>query len=113
MPTPLDRMLNSKNLLLGFAGIVTAVAAWGIWGGDIFPAEGDPRGNPDDWTIEELRRWLRTVERASAGRRCIAGGPAGAGQSKYASAIIKFVTDSSKRRSVLRRMTIWRTVFGP
>ncbi|KAL1965936.1 hypothetical protein VTN77DRAFT_5069 [Rasamsonia byssochlamydoides] len=60
MPTPLDRALHSKNLLLGFAGIVTAVAVWGIWGGDIFPAEGDPQGNPEDWTAEELRRWLRT-----------------------------------------------------
>ncbi|KAL2215552.1 hypothetical protein M432DRAFT_642584 [Thermoascus aurantiacus ATCC 26904] len=59
MPTPLDRALNSKSLLLGFAGIVTAAAAWGIWGGDMFPAEPDPTGNPENWTTEELKRWLR------------------------------------------------------
>ena len=29
---------------LGFAGIVTAVAAWTIWGSDLFPAEKDPVG---------------------------------------------------------------------
>ncbi|PYH36391.1 uncharacterized protein BO87DRAFT_374737 [Aspergillus neoniger CBS 115656] len=44
MPTPLDRALNSKNLFLGFAGMVTAAAAWAIWGGDMFPAEADPTG---------------------------------------------------------------------
>ncbi|PGH30551.1 STE24 endopeptidase [[Emmonsia] crescens] len=58
MPTPLDKALNSKNLFLGFAGLVTAAAVWSIWGGDMFPAESDPTGNPDNWTIEELRRWL-------------------------------------------------------
>ncbi|KAG5288560.1 hypothetical protein I7I50_01866 [Histoplasma capsulatum G186AR] len=58
MPTPLDKALNSKNLFLGFAGIVTAAAVWSIWGGDMFPAEPDPAGNPEDWTTEELRRWL-------------------------------------------------------
>ncbi|EPS30685.1 hypothetical protein PDE_05637 [Penicillium oxalicum 114-2] len=60
MPTPLDRALKSQNLFLGFAGMVTAVAAWSIWGSDVFPAEEDPTGNPDDWTEDELRRWLRT-----------------------------------------------------
>ncbi|KAL2007008.1 hypothetical protein VTN00DRAFT_8446 [Thermoascus crustaceus] len=59
MPTPLDRALNSKNLLLGFAGIVTVATAWGILGGDMFPAEPDPTGNPENWTDEELKRWLR------------------------------------------------------
>ncbi len=29
---------------LGFAGLVTAVAAWSIWGGDMFPAGNDPVG---------------------------------------------------------------------
>ncbi|KLJ07006.1 STE24 endopeptidase [Blastomyces silverae] len=58
MPTPLDKALNSKNLFLGFAGLVTAAAAWTIWGGDMFPAEPDPTGNPENWSIEELRRWL-------------------------------------------------------
>ncbi|PGH15663.1 hypothetical protein AJ79_02257 [Helicocarpus griseus UAMH5409] len=60
MPTPLDKALNSKNLVLGFAGIVSAAAAWSIWGGDMFPAEPDPTGNPETWTIEELRRWLNS-----------------------------------------------------
>ncbi|KAJ5156732.1 hypothetical protein N7492_009535 [Penicillium capsulatum] len=45
MPTPLDRTLHSKNLFLGFAGMITAVAAWSIWGGDVFPAQQDPTGN--------------------------------------------------------------------
>ncbi|PGH05409.1 STE24 endopeptidase [Blastomyces parvus] len=58
MPTPLDKALNSKNLFLGFAGLVTAAAVWTIWGGDMFPAEPDPTGNPENWSIEELRRWL-------------------------------------------------------
>ncbi|KAL4869446.1 hypothetical protein BDV12DRAFT_81837 [Aspergillus spectabilis] len=59
MPTPLDRALNSKNLFLGFAGMVTAAAAWCIWGNDIFPAESDPEGDPANWTLDEMRRWLR------------------------------------------------------
>ncbi|KAF7509677.1 hypothetical protein GJ744_007548 [Endocarpon pusillum] len=58
MPTPLDRAMQSRNLFLGFAGIVTAVSMWGIWGGDMFPAEKDPKGDPDTWTESELRRWL-------------------------------------------------------
>ncbi|KAE8452421.1 hypothetical protein EG329_000323 [Mollisiaceae sp. DMI_Dod_QoI] len=58
MPTPLDRALNSKNTFLAFTGIVTAVAAWSIWGQDMFPKEGDPTGDPETWTREELRRWL-------------------------------------------------------
>ena len=28
----------------GFAGIVTAVAAWSIWGSEMFPAEQEPTG---------------------------------------------------------------------
>ncbi|KAJ5389538.1 uncharacterized protein N7496_000606 [Penicillium cataractarum] len=59
MPTPLDRALKSQNLFLGFAGMVTAVAAWSIWGSDVFPAEADPKGNPESWTEDEMRRWLR------------------------------------------------------
>lgn len=34
----------SPKTTLGFAGIVTAVAAWSIWGGDMFPGEKDPTG---------------------------------------------------------------------
>ncbi|KAL5341318.1 hypothetical protein BJX70DRAFT_65854 [Aspergillus crustosus] len=58
MPTPLDRALNSKNLFLGFAGMVTAAAAYSIWGNEIFPAESDPK-DPSNWTLDEMRRWLR------------------------------------------------------
>ncbi|KAA8574969.1 hypothetical protein MFRU_002g03880 [Monilinia fructicola] len=58
MPTPLDRALSSKNAVLAFAGIVTAAAAWSIWGTDLFPKEGDPTGDPATWSREELRRWL-------------------------------------------------------
>ncbi|KAI9814911.1 MAG: hypothetical protein M1832_005639 [Thelocarpon impressellum] len=59
MPTPLDRALNSRTTFFAFTGLVTAVAAWTIWGpGDIFPAEADPTGDPAMWTEGELRRWL-------------------------------------------------------
>jgi len=47
--------------ILAFAGLVTATAAWAIWGGDLFPADPDPRGEPETWTLEELRRWLAAV----------------------------------------------------
>ena len=29
---------------VAFAGLVTAVSAWSIWGGEMFPAEKDPVG---------------------------------------------------------------------
>ncbi|RFU34614.1 hypothetical protein B7463_g1697, partial [Scytalidium lignicola] len=59
MPTALDKALNSKNTFLAFAGIVTAAAAWSIWGqGEIFPRENDPSGDPEIWTRDEMRRWL-------------------------------------------------------
>ncbi|KAB8304324.1 hypothetical protein EYC80_003734 [Monilinia laxa] len=58
MPTPLDRALSSKNAVLAFTGIVTAAAAWSIWGTDLFPREEDPTGDPATWSREELRRWL-------------------------------------------------------
>ncbi|KAK3060132.1 hypothetical protein LTS18_009236, partial [Coniosporium uncinatum] len=57
--TPIDRALNSRSAFLGFAGIITAVAAWGIWGpSSIFPAEPDPQGDPETWSENDLRRWL-------------------------------------------------------
>ncbi|KAJ5543211.1 hypothetical protein N7535_005640 [Penicillium sp. DV-2018c] len=59
MPTPLDKALNSKNLFLGFAGMVTAVAAYSILGNDVLPAQADPTGDPENWTVDELKRWLR------------------------------------------------------
>jgi hypothetical protein len=40
---------------------VTAAAAWTIFGGDIFPAQDDPKGDPETWTREEMRRWLKAV----------------------------------------------------
>ncbi|KAK2062911.1 hypothetical protein LY76DRAFT_588996 [Colletotrichum caudatum] len=44
-----------------FGGLVTAAAVWAIYGGDMFPAAPDPTGNPENWTREELRRWLAAV----------------------------------------------------
>jgi len=29
-----------------------------MWGGDVFPADKDPTGDPKTWTVTELRRWL-------------------------------------------------------
>ncbi|KAL2197424.1 hypothetical protein P885DRAFT_34932, partial [Corynascus similis CBS 632.67] len=46
------------NSLEAFGGLVTGVAVWAIWGGDMFPQEQDPKGDPETWTREELRRWL-------------------------------------------------------
>ncbi|KAF7121673.1 hypothetical protein CNMCM5793_009145 [Aspergillus hiratsukae] len=39
--------------------MVTTAAAWAIWGSDMFPSEPDPTGDPEHWTAEEMRRWLR------------------------------------------------------
>ncbi|KAK6388533.1 hypothetical protein LTR65_007870 [Meristemomyces frigidus] len=58
MPTPIDRAMNSRNMFLGFAGIVTAVAAWSIWGGDMFPQQEDPKGEPETWSEDDMKRWL-------------------------------------------------------
>ncbi|KAK4137473.1 hypothetical protein BT67DRAFT_371847 [Trichocladium antarcticum] len=58
MPTLLDRAMKSKVSCRSFTGLVTGVAVWAIWGGDMFPTEADPGGNPEAWTKEELRRWL-------------------------------------------------------
>jgi len=62
MPTPLDRALQSKAAFVGFAGIITATAAWAIWGSDVFPAQPDPTGDPEGWSHEELCRWLNRRE---------------------------------------------------
>ncbi|KAL1894723.1 hypothetical protein Sste5346_005698 [Sporothrix stenoceras] len=59
--TPLDKAMRSKNAFLAFSGLVTGVAIWAIWGGDMFPATEDPTGAPETWTREELRRWLAAV----------------------------------------------------
>lgn len=49
-----------------FGGLVTAVAVWSIYGGDMFPAAADPTGNPEEWTREEMRRWLAAVGLSAA-----------------------------------------------
>ena len=36
--------IANPDMATGFAGIVTAVAAYSIWGGEMFPAEKDPTG---------------------------------------------------------------------
>jgi len=49
-------------MFLGFAGLVTAATAWMVFGqGEIFPQPEDPKGDPQKWTEEEMRRWLRHV----------------------------------------------------
>ncbi|KAK8017470.1 hypothetical protein PG993_013796 [Apiospora rasikravindrae] len=53
--TPIDNAMRSK---VTFGALVAAASAYVIWGTDVFPAEPDPKGNPEDWTREELRRWL-------------------------------------------------------
>ncbi|KAK5729784.1 hypothetical protein LTR17_011650 [Elasticomyces elasticus] len=63
MPTPIDKAMNSKNLFLGFAGLITAVSVWSIWGGDMFPQAADPKGEPETWSEDEMKRWLNSVRR--------------------------------------------------
>ncbi|KAM3542172.1 hypothetical protein ARSEF1564_004916 [Beauveria bassiana] len=57
MPTLLDNTLKSKNMVLAFGGVVAAATAW-MLAGDLFPADPDPKGDPETWTREEMRRWL-------------------------------------------------------
>jgi len=61
MPTAMDKAMQSRNMFLGFAGLVGLAGLWNLWNGDMFPAEGDPKGDPETWTETELRRWLRAV----------------------------------------------------
>ncbi|KAI1405990.1 hypothetical protein F4819DRAFT_442419 [Hypoxylon fuscum] len=61
MPTPLDNAMRSKSAVLAFSGLVTAALAWSMWGGNIFPTDADPKGDPETWTREELRRFLAAV----------------------------------------------------
>ncbi|RYP52486.1 hypothetical protein DL768_002313 [Monosporascus sp. mg162] len=58
MPTPIDNAMRSKNAVLAFSALVTGAVVWTLWGGEIFPSEPDPTGDPENWTREELRRWL-------------------------------------------------------
>ncbi|KAF2650842.1 hypothetical protein K491DRAFT_770844 [Lophiostoma macrostomum CBS 122681] len=57
MPTPLDRAVNQRAPFFAFVAMVAGVAAWNIWGNDIFPSQ-DPTGEPETWTHEECTRWL-------------------------------------------------------
>ncbi|KAI5811495.1 hypothetical protein DFH27DRAFT_31452 [Peziza echinospora] len=58
-PTPLDRVLHSKNAFLAFTGLIVAVSAWTILKPDpIFAGPGDPTGRPEEWTLGEMRKWL-------------------------------------------------------
>lgn len=61
MPTPLDRALQSRNLFFGFAGLVALASMASMFGGEMFPAEKDPTGEPETWTDDEIRRWLKSV----------------------------------------------------
>ncbi|KAH0140385.1 hypothetical protein KCU67_g14868, partial [Aureobasidium melanogenum] len=54
MPTQLDRALNSKVRYLSSAHIMSRRRI----GSDIFPQQPDPTGEPENWTEEEMRRWL-------------------------------------------------------
>ena len=53
------------DILAAFGGVIAAAAAWTIWGGDMFPKEADPKGDPETWTREEMRRWLAAVRFSS------------------------------------------------
>ncbi|TGO27641.1 hypothetical protein BPAE_0039g00510 [Botrytis paeoniae] len=86
MPTTLDRALSSKNAVLAFTGIVTAAAAWSIWGTDMFPKEEDPTGDPATWSKEELRRWLAAVKRSSSTTQGYQRAVVGESKGKLASA---------------------------
>ncbi|KAJ4314921.1 hypothetical protein N0V94_006225 [Neodidymelliopsis sp. IMI 364377] len=69
MPTPLDRATGQRvgdfwswNLIyvgpfFAFAALVTGVAAWSIWGQDLFPSA-DPTGDPETWTHDQCIAWL-------------------------------------------------------
>lgn len=69
MPTPIDRAMQSRNLFLAFTGLVALASVSTIFGGDMFPAEKDPAGDPETWTVEELRRWLKSVSRPAQSAR--------------------------------------------
>ena len=51
-PSEGEPQLVQINSRAAFAGIVTAVSAWSIWGGEMFPAEKDPTGGEDGWWIK-------------------------------------------------------------
>jgi STE24 endopeptidase len=54
-------MTLTSDIFIAFTGLITAVGVWSIWGGDMFPHPDDPKGEPETWTREEMRRWLAAV----------------------------------------------------
>lgn len=54
-------MTFRTDTIVAFGAVVVGAWAWGMFGGDTFPAEKDPTGDPNGWTREELRRWLAAV----------------------------------------------------
>lgn len=46
--------------VVAFGGIVAAATVWAL-SGDLFPPDPDPKGDPESWTREEMRRWLEAV----------------------------------------------------
>lgn len=58
----------SQNFFFGFASLITAAAAWSIWGGDMFPQPEDPKGDPQNWTEEQMRQWLKNVGHSDSTR---------------------------------------------
>ncbi|KAG6160374.1 hypothetical protein E4U37_000637 [Claviceps purpurea] len=50
-----------ENMVLAFGAAVVAAAVWSIWGTEMFPPPPDPKGDPETWTREEMRRWLAAV----------------------------------------------------
>ncbi len=68
---PLTTETNGiQNAFLGFAGIVTAAAAWSIWGGDMFPAANDPKGGEHFWVALRKLSPLIAGDRAGDMGRC-------------------------------------------
>ncbi|KAI4941818.1 hypothetical protein J4E86_010329 [Alternaria arbusti] len=58
MPTPIDRAVQQRGPFFAFAAVVAGVAAWSIWGQDIFPSQ-DPTGDPETWTHDQCVTWLK------------------------------------------------------
>ncbi|KAJ5486169.1 hypothetical protein N7530_000469 [Penicillium desertorum] len=52
-------IVNGDAVSVAVERMVTAVAAYTIFGSDILPAQADPTGDPENWTMDEMRRWLQ------------------------------------------------------
>lgn len=73
-PFPESHTDEPQNGFLGFAGIITAVAAWTIWNnGSMFPEEADPKGGQKAYLqIPELSL-LTTSQSQRHGQNTISG----------------------------------------